>query len=132
MSKVAMMSVGRMRVMLHSRDCVHTSIMLLKSSSVTMKKQHCCMLLWKKQGPSWLCTVPKRGPRAWQRLRPILAHRVRTMSVLMTSKAHRRSPQRAGQRVRGSALPLRSPSRIQDGENKRIHPRWFVRTHFKI
>ncbi|KAL4381654.1 hypothetical protein AHAS_Ahas04G0155100 [Arachis hypogaea] len=118
-----MMSVGRMRVMLHSEDCVHTSIMLLKSSSVTMKKQHCCMLLWKKQWPSWLRTVPKRGPRACQRPRRTLAHRVRTMSVLMTPKAHQMSPQRGGQRVRGSALPLRSPSRIQGGENKRIHPR---------
>ncbi|KAL4300068.1 hypothetical protein AHAS_Ahas17G0163900 [Arachis hypogaea] len=69
-----------------------------------MTKQHCCMLLWKKQGPSWLRTVPRRGPRACQRPTPILVHSVRTLSVLMTSKAHRRSPQRAGQRVRGLAL----------------------------
>ncbi|KAL4396933.1 hypothetical protein AHAS_Ahas01G0141400 [Arachis hypogaea] len=52
MSRVVTMSVGWMRVILHLEDYVHTSTMLLKISSMMTTKQHYCMLLWKKQGPS--------------------------------------------------------------------------------
>ncbi|XP_015953799.1 protein FAR1-RELATED SEQUENCE 5-like [Arachis duranensis] len=66
----------------------------------------------------------KKRSRAWRRPTPALVHKIQMFSVLSTSNAHCWSLQRAGQRVRGSDQPLRSPSRNLVGGKTRTLPQY--------